>query len=144
MLRRLSLIRMRSIDRMFWGISITAAIFLGLLCSVYITSTYRHYIDEAIDGQSSVYTDIPLGTLVCSLVVKLPVAVHTTRKATVAVPCIFKCPAILLCCGRRRQAVQLVTIISCTLGDLGCFTTGAVSGVDHCACHFCCTVCNHH
>ena len=97
---------------MFWGISITAGIFLGLLCGVYITSTYRHYIDEAIDGQSSVYIDIPLGTLVCSLVAELPVAIYIARKATVAVPCILKYPTILLCCGRRRRAVRLVTTIA--------------------------------
>ena len=43
--------------------------------------------------------------------VELPVAIYIARKATVAIPCIFKYPATLLCCGRKRPAEHLVTTI---------------------------------
>ena len=45
-------------------------------------------------------------------VLELPVAIYIARKATVAVPCIFKYPATVLCCGRKRRAECLVTTLA--------------------------------
>ena len=45
------------------------------------------------------------------MILELLVAIYTARKTTVAVPCIFKYPARLLCYGRKRPAERLVTTI---------------------------------
>ncbi len=42
----------------------------------------------------------------------LPVAIYIARKSTVAVPSIFKYPATLLCCGRKRRAERFVTTLA--------------------------------
>ena len=50
--------------------------------------------------------------LLFTLVMELPVAIYTARKAAVAVPGIFKYPATLLCCGRKRRAECFVTTLA--------------------------------
>ena len=97
---------------MFWGISIASAVSFGLLCYVYVTTSLKYYMKRKNDGGSHVHLDIPLYLLIISLALELPVAIYTARKATVAVPCLFKYPAILLCCGKKRRAEQLVTTIA--------------------------------
>ena len=100
----------------FWGISTTA---LGLLLVCYGVSAaifcahfanWTHIMASNTIGWPIVYS--LLGALVSILVVELPVAVYIGRKATVAVPCIFKYPTTLLCCGRWRRAEQFVTTIA--------------------------------
>ena len=99
---------------MFWGISIASAVSLALLCNVYVTTTLKYYMKRKNDGGSHapVYLDIPLYLLIISPAMELPVAIYIAKKATVAVPCLFKYPAILLCCGKKRRAEQLVTTIA--------------------------------
>ena len=53
-----------------------------------------------------------LSALLFVVVMELPVAIYTARKATVAVPSIFKYPATLLCCGRKRRAECFVTTLA--------------------------------
>ena len=53
-----------------------------------------------------------LVVLIVIPLMELPVAIYTVRKATVAVPGIFKYPATLLCCGRKRLAECFVTTLT--------------------------------
>ena len=99
----------------FWGISITASGFLLALYSVSAAYLYTYMANWT--HMASYKTSWPglynlLGALMSTLVVELPVAIYIARKATVAVPCIFKYPATLLCCGKQRRAEQLVTTIA--------------------------------
>ena len=94
---------------MFWGVSSTAVGLLGVLCSIYAMTAFEYITTHRNAGDYAVY--IMLGAHFFTLVVELPVAIYTARKATVAVPCIFKYPATLLCCGRKRPAERLVTTI---------------------------------
>ena len=96
---------------MFWGISTTAVGLLGVLCGIYATTAYV-YIVNKISKSATYYVYSLLGALLFTMVLELPVAIYTARKATVAVPCIFKYPATLLCCGRKRRAEQFVTTIA--------------------------------
>ena len=98
---------------MFWGISTTA---VGLFATLYASSAvtaYGFFVNRNIaTSQPGVYAYFLLGALLCVIVVELPVAIYTARKATVAVPGIFKYPATLLCCGRRRRAECFVRVIA--------------------------------
>ena len=98
---------------MFWGISTTAVGLLGTLCAIYAATSFAYIVHKkAATTWTGMYVYILLGALLCVMVVELPVAIYTARKARVAVPSIFKYPATLLCCGRRRQAECFVTAIT--------------------------------
>ena len=95
---------------MFWGASVTALGLLVALYGIYAEMAFLFATNTRNGaGQSTLY--LMLAAVLTPLVVELPVAIYTARKATVAVPCIFKYPARLMCCGRRRQAECLVTAI---------------------------------
>ena len=94
---------------MFWGVSTTAVLLFGTLYSIHTETAYL-YMDRT--KAASLAEELPLLCgLFSPLVVELPVAIYIARKATVAVPCIFKYPATLLCCGGKRPAERLVTTI---------------------------------
>ena len=94
---------------MFWGASTTA---VGLFAILYGIHAETAYVYEDRKNAASWTEELPLlFGLFSPLVVELPVAIYIARKATVAVPCIFKYPATLLCCGRKRPAERLVTTI---------------------------------
>ena len=98
---------------MFWGISTTAVGLLVALYGVHATTVFELIANKKLaPSWLAVYVYSLLGALLFILVVELPVAICTARKATVAVPCIFKYPATLLCCGRKRRAEQFVTTIA--------------------------------
>ena len=56
-----------------------------------------------VPGWSGLY--VLLVALIVIPVMELSVATYTATKSTVAVPSIFKYPATLLCCGRKRLAI---------------------------------------
>ena len=93
---------------MFWGASTTVVLIFGVVNFLYISSMIVYFSKHK-------YTDLRIqsfpGGMVITLLLELPVAIYIARKATVAVPCIFKYPATLLCCGRKRPAERLVTTI---------------------------------
>ena len=96
---------------MFWGVSATV---VGLFAILYGIHAETAYVYEDRKNAASWIEELPLLCGLFSpgpLVVELPVAIYIARKATVAVPCIFKYPATLLCCGRKRPAERLVTTI---------------------------------
>ena len=98
---------------MFWGISTTAVGLLGALYGVQATTVFELIANKKLaPGWLAVYVYSLLGALLFILVLELPVAICTARKATVAVPCIFKYPATLLCCGRKRLAECFVTTVA--------------------------------
>ena len=97
---------------MFWGVSTTAVGLFGILYGIYVTSTLIYYTYHKSTASQLQVLYIPLITLVTTMVIELPVAIYAARKATVAVPCIFKYPATLLCCGRKRPVERLVTTIA--------------------------------
>ena len=94
---------------MFWGFSTSALWLLGLSCSIYTTTAVSIVSKNLAPSWKIVFPILVAMFLV--LVVEVPVAIYAARKATVAVPCIFKYPATLLCCGRKRPAERLVTTI---------------------------------
>ena len=95
---------------MFWGTSTTAVLIFGAMLFMHIRTAFLFIVHlKNLLRQISVY--LLLGVLVTILVTELPVAIYAARKATVAVPCIFKYPATLLCCRRKRPAERLVTTI---------------------------------
>ena len=95
----------------FWGVSTTA---LGVLVMVYgfnIDTAFLYY--SKIKNSFSIVTAHLIVVVVLSpLVLELPVAIYLARKATVAVPCIFRYPATVLCCGRKGRAEHLVTTLA--------------------------------
>ena len=95
----------------FWGVSTTA---LGVLVMVYgfnIDTAFLYY--SKIKNSFSIVTAHLIVVVVLSpLVLELPVAIYLARKATVAVPCIFRYPATVLCCGRKGRAERLVTTLA--------------------------------
>ena len=98
---------------MFWGISTTAVGLLGALCGIYAATAFTYIAYKKVDSVwLGLCVCLLLGALLCVMVVELPVAIYTARKTTVAVPGIFKYPATLLCCGRRRRAECFVTAIA--------------------------------
>ena len=98
---------------MFWGISTTAVGLLGALCGIYAATAFTYIAYKKVDSVwLGLCVCLLLGALLCVMVVELPVAIYTARKTTVAVPGIFKYPATLLCCGRRRRAECFVTTLA--------------------------------
>ena len=98
---------------MFWGISSTAMGLLGVMYGITVAFSCVYFTNTMnlnITGWPGVFN--LLGALLFTLVLELPVAIYTARKATVAVPCIFKYPATLLCCGRKRRAEHFVITIA--------------------------------
>ena len=95
---------------MFWGASTTAMGFFVLLYGIYMANTLMYFVNKKDAARQPAIYEMLIASLIC-LVVELPVAIYIARKATVAVPCIFKYPATLLCCGRKRPAERLVTTI---------------------------------
>ena len=93
----------------FWGVSTTALGLLGMFYGIYADTAFLYF--SMVKGISNRYTLLPV-VLLATLVLELPVAIYITRKATVAVPCIFKYPANVLCCGRMRRAECLVTTLA--------------------------------
>ena len=98
---------------MFWGISSTAVGLLGILCGVYAATAYSYiaYKKPAV-WPAGIYCYLLISAILFVLVAELPVAINTARKAAVAVPSIFKYPATLLCCGRKRRAECFVTTLA--------------------------------
>ena len=98
---------------MFWGISSTAVVLLGILCGVYVATAYSYiaYKKPAV-WPSGTYVYLLFIALLSVMVAELPVTIYIARKAAVAVPSIFKYPATLLCCGRKRRAECFVTTMA--------------------------------
>ena len=97
---------------MFWGTSTTAVVLLEVLCGVTTAASFAHFTNIKnvhVPVWSGLYTLFVV--LFIIMVAELPVAIYTARKATVAVPTIFKYPATLLCCGRKRRAECFVTTL---------------------------------
>ena len=98
---------------MFWGISSTAVGLLGILCGVYSATAYSFIAyKKPAAWPSGIYCYLLISALLTVVVAEVPVAIYTARKATVAVPGIFKYPATLLCCGRKRRAERFVTTLA--------------------------------
>ena len=96
---------------MFWGVSITALGILGTVYGVHVDTIFLLFANiESTSKRISTY--LLMAMILSPLVLELPVAIYIARKATVAVPCIFKYPAIVLCCGRKRLTECLVTTIA--------------------------------
>ena len=95
---------------MFWGTSTTAVVFLGVVYGI-ITDLSFEYFTKNFTWNAPVWYGLYtlLVVLIVIPVLELPVAIYIARKVTVAVPCIFKYPATLLCCGRKRRAECFVT-----------------------------------
>ena len=98
---------------MFWGTSITAVVLLGVAYGITTAVTFASFTN-AKNLHSPVMSGlyILLVVLIVIPVLELPVAIYIARKATVAVPGIFKYPATLLCCGRKRRAECFVTTLA--------------------------------
>ena len=98
---------------MFWGISTTAMALLGVIYGISVALSCVYFENRMnLNTAGWPYVSSLIGALLFTLVAELPVAIYTARKATVAVPCIFKYPATLLCCGRKKQAEHFVTTIA--------------------------------
>ena len=97
--------------RMFWGISTTALEISGVVYGVHTDNAILYYttVKSAFTTDAAHFLQCVLLT---SLVLEIPVAICIARKATVAVPCMFKYPATVLCCGRKRHAECLVTTLA--------------------------------
>ena len=96
---------------MFWGVSTTALGLLGMIYSINADTAFLFY--STVKNSITIFTaHLLLVVLLALLVLELPVAIYIARKATVAVPCIFKYPATVLCCGRMRRAECLVTTLA--------------------------------
>ena len=91
--------------RMFWGISTMAVGLLGVVYGISAAISCAYLVQKMSSrpittGWPGVYN--LLSALILTLVVEFPVTIYTARKTRLAVPGIFKYPATLLCCGRRR------------------------------------------
>ena len=95
---------------MFWGTSTTAVLIFGVVNGIYVSTMIAYFAKHTVTNWQIQSFPVTIGTVI-TLLLELPVAIYTARKATVAVPCIFKYPGRLLCCGRRRPAECLVTTI---------------------------------
>ena len=97
----------------FWGISTAAVGLLGTLYCIYLKSSASYIVNKrTATTEYGAYVYCLLSALLFVVVMELPVAIYTARKATVAVPGIFKHPATLLCCGRKRRAECFVTTLA--------------------------------
>ena len=96
---------------MFWGVSTTALGLLGIVYSIHADTAFLRY--SMVKNSITIVTmHLLLVLMLALLVLELPVAIYIARKTTVAVPCIFKYPATILCCGRKRRAECLVTTLA--------------------------------
>ena len=96
---------------MFWGVSTTTFGLLGMFYSVYADTAFL-YFTNVKDSITVANAYLLAVAVLIPLVLELPVAIYIARKATVAVPCIFKYPATILCCGRKKRAECLVTTLA--------------------------------
>lgn len=96
---------------MFWGVS-TTAFFLLVIVYGFYTAIIIKLFENMKQADSQVQVYFVLGVLLITPVVELPVAIYAASKATIAVPCIFRYPIILLCCGRSKRAERLITTIA--------------------------------
>ena len=98
---------------MFWGTSITAVVFLGIVYGVTIDFSFG-YFSKNLNLKGPVWYGLytVLVVFIAIPVMELPVAIYIARKATVAVPGILKYPATLLCCGRKRRVECFVTTLT--------------------------------
>ena len=95
----------------FWGVSTTALGVLGMVYGFNIDTAFQYY--SKVKNSFTIVTAHLIVVVVLSpLVLELPVAIYLARKATVAVPCIFRYPATVLCCGRKGRAERLVTTLA--------------------------------
>ena len=94
---------------MFWGTSTTAVVFLGVVYGITTAVTFAYFTNAKNLHAPGRYT--LLVALIVIPLMELLVAIYIARKVTVAVPGIFKYPATLLCCGRKRRAECFVTTL---------------------------------
>ena len=87
---------------------------LGILCGVYAATAYSYILYKKSNvWPYGTHVYLLLSGILFIMVAELPVAINTARKATVAaVPGIFKYPATLLWCGRKRLAECFVTTLA--------------------------------
>ena len=97
---------------MFWGISTIAALILGVICSVYGTTDSAYFHKTKMSGWVYMHPLLICFAPVFTAAIQLPVALYIASRAVVAVPGIFKYPATLLCCGRKRRAECFVTTLA--------------------------------
>ena len=98
---------------MFWGTSTTAVVFLGVVYGITTDLSFGYFTKNfTLNGPVWYGLYTLLVVLIVIPVLELPVAIYIARKATVAVPGIFKYPATLLCCGRKRRAECFVTTLA--------------------------------
>ena len=95
----------------FWGVSTTALGVLGMLYGLYVDTAFLYY-SKVKNSIALVPAHLIVLVILSPLVLELPVAIYLARKATVAVPCIFRYPATVLCCGRKGRAERLVTTLA--------------------------------
>ena len=95
----------------FWGVSTTALGVLGMLYGLYVDTAFQYY-SKVENSITLVHAHLIVLVILSPLVLELPVAIYLARKATVAVPCIFRYPATVLCCGRKGRAERLVTTLA--------------------------------
>ena len=96
---------------MFWGATTAALGVLGMVYGIHTDNAIVYYAN--IKSASTTATAYLLQcVLLTPLVLELPVAIYLARKATVAVPCIFRYPATVLCCGRKGRAERFVTALA--------------------------------
>ena len=96
---------------MFWGLSTTAFLFLVIMYGFYTAVIIKLFVNMT-ETAYQLQTYIVLALLFITPLMELPVAIYAARKATVAVPNIFRYPAIRLCCGRSERAECLVTAMA--------------------------------
>ena len=95
----------------FWGVSTTALGVFGMVYGFNVETAFQYY--SKIKNSFTIVTAHLIVVVVLSpLVLELPVAIYLAKKATVAVPCIFRYPATVLCCGRKGRAERLVTTLA--------------------------------
>ena len=96
---------------MFWGVSTTAALIMAVLHSVYVTTARAYFLEKKMSGWLYMYPLLVTFAPVFTAAIELAVALYIASRAVVAVPSIFKYPATLLCCGRKRRAMFFLTAI---------------------------------
>ena len=98
---------------MFWGTSTTAVVFLGVVYGITTDLSFGYFTKNfTLNGPVWYGLYTLLVVLIVIPVLELPVAIYIARKVTVAVPSIFKYPATLLCCGKKRRAECFVTTLT--------------------------------
>ena len=96
---------------MFWGTSTTAVVILGIVYGITTDLSFGYFTKNLTLNGLVGYCLYMLVVLIV-IVMELSVAIYIARKVVVAVPCIFKYPATLLCCGRKRCAECFVTTLT--------------------------------